>query len=266
MVSSTSLARSARVHKAFCYLYLPFYHLPIECFFEHFGTFVYVEALVYEADSNNEIPGSRRLCAQTLSKLSQYLSERRLLDSPCRQQLNAAIQYFRVERKVLRGIEPSLSETLITAAKRSFDFKLLHRILFQLNGWTYDEEIFRRFAAFEEVLEFDDDCLSRTEDRHAGTFNVINRLAAYGSQAIERYYETLLKMVRSAEREVGRSYSCLIEQYVKFVPSSILAASAAERLGDLIVSSRTASDVSVRTHRAEQVTRGTDGLKLYAKA
>jgi len=218
----------------------------MECFFEHFGTFVYVEGLVYEADTANEHRGNQQTCAQVLSKLSKYLLRKGLLDLPCREQLDAAMQYFRVEQRLLRGVEPPLSETLSTATKRSFDFKLLHRILFQLNGWGYDEGMFQRFAAFEEILEFDDDCLSRKQDKRAGTFNVINCLAAYGGEAIERYHETLVRVVRSAEQEVGRSYSCLLEQYVNFVPSSILTSDGSERLRDLIVDCRTASDFTVR--------------------
>src|SRR4051812_31322636 len=118
MISSASLTRSGRVHKAFCYLYLPFHRLPMEYFFEHFGTFVYVEGLVYEADTANERRGTQRACSKALSKLSKFLLRKGLLDFPCRQQLDAAMQYFRVEQRLLRGFEAPLSETLSTAAKR----------------------------------------------------------------------------------------------------------------------------------------------------
>lgn len=268
MVSSSSLTQSGRVHKAFCCLYLPFHGLSIEFFFEHFGTFAYAEGLIYEADSTNEHRGAEEASAKILSELGNYLSKKGLLDSPCHQELNTAIEYFRLEQKLFKSIKCSLAETLSMASKRSFDFKLLHRILFQLNRWHYDEKICRRFAVFEELLEFDDDYLSRTQDNFAGTFNVINCLAGYSSEAIARYLENLVISVRMAEQQVGEAYTRLLEQYMSFVPTSVLAGDGEARAKRLIADCRSASHFAVRNYSEHGIGESKavqSGLKEKAK-
>ena len=222
MVSASSLGRSGRVHKAFCHLYLSFHRLPIEFFFDHFGTFAYVEGLVYEADTANERLGGERTPTEAVAELVGYLSRKGLLDARCRNQLTLAIEYFQFENKLLSNTGYSLEDATRAASIRSFDFRLLHRIVFQLNSWVYDEDMFQRFAVFEELMEFDDDCQSCARDERANTFNIVNCLAEHGQEALTSYVGNLVVAVRLAEKQGGGSFSRLLSRYTEFVPNSAL--------------------------------------------
>ncbi len=117
----------------------------------------------------------------------------------------------------------SVPEIRQAASLRSFDFRLLHRLLWRLQGWPYEEATFRGFAALEEVIEYDDDAASIEKDRKAGTFNVVCALSGHGHMALVQYCEDLRRGVESSMVLLGTRFIAVVEVLYALSPGTMLA-------------------------------------------
>ncbi len=172
VVSYPSLNRAGRALKAFSLLYLPFYGLSWDAFFSRFGLWAIIEAMFYEADELNEGKRTLRKPEAVLLAVERFLRGQGLFDAKCRAELANAEKYFSFERSFRRRAPYTGAEVLKAAALRSFDFRLLHRLLWKTMGRCYDERVFLAFHAFEELMELDDDLPSLEKDTRERTFNV----------------------------------------------------------------------------------------------
>lgn len=222
VVSFEGLTRAGRALKAFAYLYLPFHELPLDTFFSKFGLWSCVEALAYEADELNEQGSLGGRAKAALKPIERLLKSESLLDPECREQLANARKYFAFERRYRSGLAYNVSDVLQAAAWRSFDFRLLHRLLWRAEGWPYVEGVFEAFRPFEELIEFDDDRGSVEKDRGARTFNVCVALSKVRGNPVERYVRRLGQRVATARNRMGRRYEAMLQKYRSLVPETVL--------------------------------------------
>jgi hypothetical protein len=178
--------------------------------------------MAYEADELNECGGSAEEAEAALKPLTQLLKSQNLLDQRCREQLAHARKYFAFERRYRSGEPWKVADVLRAAALRSFDLRLLHRLLWRTEGWRYLESVFEAFQPFEELMEFDDDRGSVEEDRRARTFNVCVALSEARGKPGERYVRRIREGVAAARTRMGRRYEAMLQKYYSLVPKTVL--------------------------------------------
>lgn len=221
MVDFHSLIKAGRALKAFTYLYLPYHSESSDLLFQHFGVFSFLEALAYSADEVNEHAGGSKLVSRRLSKLSSFLEQQNLLDTQCMSLIMDARRYYMMERRFsLGGL--SYSGLITAIGYRSYDFRLLHRVMYQLKGMPYDEKVFEAFAPFEQIMELDDDRMSASSDSEKGTFNSWNGLISVSKDTLISYVRDLRMAVSNVSNILGRSYHLMLNTYYKLVPASLL--------------------------------------------
>lgn len=207
-VSATAVAKSGRVLYAFSLFYLPFYDRDTHYLFDQYGLFAYMSALVYDIDEGVELGDER--AARRLRDLERFLSERAELDAAIIRLLDDAREYYRFEHDVShRDLKYSLDDLARVTAVRSFDFRLMHRVLSQQCGKCYCEELFAWFRPFEMLMELEDDMLSVREDWRRGTFNVVCLAMKEAPSAATSFVETFRV---NLEREVAQRMMQLPER------------------------------------------------------
>ncbi len=220
IVSHASLSRSGLTLKAFIKTHLT-YHNVVNMFFTHFGTWVTLEGLVYGTDTINEEGDFEQAC-NGLDLIREFLESRGLFDGMMAAELAHARDYFSWEKRYMRSKLP-VEDIRAAAVSRSFDFHLLHRALWRIQGWPYDETVFQWFSKFEQVMEFDDDSTSIEKDRAAGTFNVVGALSAHGDHEVIRYGDDLIQGVEDAMKALGPRFATMLQVYHAVAPDTILA-------------------------------------------
>lgn len=201
VVSATAIAKSGRVLYAFAHFYFPFYGREPRDLFWQYEPFAWISAFVYDVDEEIERgrPPEETLCR--LDDLSMYLSSRIVIDPKVMDLFNDARRYYCFEYDVTRrAADYSLDDLVQMTSVRSFDFRLLHRVLAQRSGAGYREELFDWFRALEMLMEIEDDIVSVKEDGRRQTFNVVclairrapDTAAAFVEQLRRRVEDTLL--------------------------------------------------------------------------
>jgi hypothetical protein len=174
LISATAVAKSGRVLCAFSYFYLPFYGFSPRDVFWRFDPFAWISSVVYDIDEQIELGRSPDLVLRRLDDLAAYVSARAKLDSSVLRLLEDARRYYRFEFDVAqREAHYSFGELAQIVGIRSFDFRLMHRVLAQQSGMGYRETLFDWFRAFEMLMEIEDDIGSVEEDGERRTFNVV---------------------------------------------------------------------------------------------
>jgi len=173
MVSATAVAKSGRVLCAFAYFYLPFYGYHPRDVFWQFDPFAWISCFIYDIDEEIEQGRSPEEALDRLDDLSAYLRARMVLDASVVSLLDDARRYYRFEHGVLRrGKAYSLDDLAEMTRNRSFDLRLMHRVLAQKSRRGYREELFDWFRALEMLMEIEDDIASVEEDAKRRTFNI----------------------------------------------------------------------------------------------
>jgi len=221
VISYLSLKRSSGALYVFLKVHLRYHDIPKD-FFNHFGIWTTVEALVYSADTTNEAEGGFEEACRGLEPIGQFLESLGFLDDQTAAELDRARSYFALERRFMQG-KASVEDIRRTAVLRSFDFRLLHRLIFRLKGWPYDEPVFAGLAKLEEAIEYDDDSTSIARDREAGTFNVLSALCAHGNQELARYGADLVEGAQAAIDILGPRFVAVLQTYHALVPGTVLA-------------------------------------------
>jgi hypothetical protein len=228
IVSFSSLDRAGRALYAFSKVHFAYHNLP-RGLFQHFGLWVTLESLVYSADTLNEEGGFSGACAG-LHSIRDFLDSLDLFDHSLAAELEGARTYFSLEKNYMSG-SASLADIRRAATLRSFDFRLLHRVLWRLKKWPEDEVTFQCFATLEEVMEYDDDAASIEKDGESGTFNVIRALTAHGPRALVDYCEDLVQGVQRSIEILGPRFTALLQVYYALSPETVLASGMELRTG-----------------------------------
>lgn len=221
-VSAKALCKSGRVHKALCALYFPFYSLNVDFFFDHFGAFSVIEGIIYDIDEGNENGSPASWVAGACSQLKERLAEFGIRSKYSELQLKSALRYWTCERKHYQRIPLGLAEVRLASRLRSFDLRLLHLAALTFASRSFDHAAFRGFAAFEAIMELDDDLASQEKDQLAGTFNTALLLKAFSERVLGSYrIEIIRRFSLFAERDAR--FVQMAADYVRLVPQSIIA-------------------------------------------
>jgi len=171
-VSTRAIGKSGRVLYAFSEFYLPCYERDRMWFFLNYEAFASVSALVYDVDDVVENRDRMELWTKGIDSLGEYLASRKAVDSHVFQLLQNARDYYLFEQRSLKSPTEFTRDDLREAIRiRSFDFRIMHRVLAQSCAVDYNESLFAWFHSFEVLMEIEDDLQSVREDEERETFN-----------------------------------------------------------------------------------------------
>eukprot|EP00271_Cylindrocystis_brebissonii_P003231 TRINITY_DN1399_c0_g2_i1.p1 TRINITY_DN1399_c0_g2~~TRINITY_DN1399_c0_g2_i1.p1 ORF type:complete len:559 (+),score=85.32 TRINITY_DN1399_c0_g2_i1:370-2046(+) len=115
--------------------------------------------------------------------LARELEKRGLLTERISKELCQGEEYWSLERKLclsLAAKQPvNINDVLKGIGLKSFDYRVLNLILYQLRGQDVNEEHFEFLALSELLVEIGDDLFDYEEDVLANTFNVLRLFVAH---------------------------------------------------------------------------------------
>lgn len=173
-ISLNAVRKSGRVIYAFKEFYLPFYVADEgRLFMSDYDLFGGVSAAIYQIDDTverDEGVGGEALRSR-LKAIGDYIFARIGQDSFISEKLEDAEQYYAFERMLkVGGSHFTLQDLARITSIRSFDFRILHRILLRILG-VDKENAGAWLNHFEQLMEIEDDLSSIEEDLSGRSFN-----------------------------------------------------------------------------------------------
>ena len=219
-ISYYSISKGASTLKAILKLYGVFYDISDDDIFKVCPLLIFIESLVYEADTEIE---DNQNNSSALAQLSRWNSKQTIIQSLLRElnlehptivtQLEKVGEYVKLENKLVTSEKITYEDVVRASELRTGDFRVLHCTLIQMLGKPYRPEVFELMLPREVLLEFADDLDSYKEDVAVGNYNtywMFEKL--YGEEAhqylqveIERYrnlFEEKLKQLPEKEQEI----------------------------------------------------------------
>ena len=235
VLSYRALERARTTIDDFTTFYLPLHGLTLSTFFRHLPLLVFTEASIYQLDEENEDYVAARCTSITPPSLSTgsgstllgILGDHGLLSEVVLTELAAGEEYWGLERRLcdrMNGGKPVSERDVMQASSlKSFDYRLLHRLLIHLvrsenmhfktmcspeavvdevgnveSHSEYDTELFEFLRVDEQLVDIMDDLFDYENDVAKGSFNVLRGLV-HASQSTDP--PTLERNVRDADAD-----------------------------------------------------------------
>ena len=222
-VSYAALERSRGTLEDFARTYLPLHGLEPFDFMRFMPQLCFVEAAIYAADEENE-----RLAAggaldrdgalsQSEAAIVGVLEAHGWLTESVRAHLRSGQTYWALERSVCRAMLTRdlvrEADVLLAHELKSFDYRLLNALLYELRGLPPDQPTLDFLRVDELLTDIADDLYDYEDDVVRGSFNVYRgfvhvygaheaqgRLAARISDLEAQHAERLSALAPSAQR------------------------------------------------------------------
>lgn len=173
-MSTKAIGKSGRVLYAFSHFYFPLYGLAPSDLFWHYDPFAWISATIYDIDDSVEAGLNPESAGHRLQLLLTQIQRLAGDDISFTNLIKNAKEYYRFEYDVIKGSREYTIENVSEVARlRSFDFRIMHRLLAKKIEGTYREDLFRWFSAFELLMEVEDDASSVDSDARALSFNTL---------------------------------------------------------------------------------------------
>jgi len=144
-----------------------------------------VEATIYELDELNE--DQTRLGSDRPSPefnrmhgvLVRVMQDKGLYDSEVKEELRQGMEYWKGERVVCKALSQqaadqfSLENAISVSVNKSFDYRILHRILCILEGKAYNSTLFEVMFYNEHLVDIADDLYDYETDVERNSFNIL---------------------------------------------------------------------------------------------
>ena len=205
-VSFRALNRARTTLDDFVKSYFPLHSLSPTAFFQWLPIFTFVEATIYRLDELNEDQALRGLRSpppafkDAWEELLGVLDEQDLLDARIRSELEHGRKYWERERNVCaclldgKAAGTCISADMVhaTSMDKSFDYRVLHLILFRLLEKPYDEPLLALLRVNEHLVDMADDLFDYEGDVGRNAFNILRvYVAMYGKDAPEHLVERI---------------------------------------------------------------------------
>nr|XP_043608171.1 uncharacterized protein LOC122579968 [Erigeron canadensis] len=214
MVTLDSMQRANSTIEDFCRSYFMFHEMDVnstESIFKYLPLLCFVESYIYQLDTINEnllrsplggIPDF------TFRPLALLLERHGLYTDRIRDELKCGVDYWALERKLCRALtnkqEIEVEEVMKAIHLKSFDYRVLNLLLYQLNGKEINETHMEFLSVSEFLVEVSDDLFDYEDDVLENSFNILRMFVRiYGVSAAP---SLLAKSITEAEEK----YNCLL--------------------------------------------------------
>lgn len=205
LLSYHALKKARTTIEDFVQSYFPLHRLSVsEDFFKYWDVLVFVEAAIYEMDEENEVLASqglinplKRLKGEQV--LTEVLREQGLLSYHISLQLLQGKAYWQRERHLCSRMlsqeqQPAftLEEVHAASESKSFDYRLLHCVLYSLIGREPDQKLSKFLFLDEHLVDIGDDLHDYEEDVLNNSFNIFRAYVhLFGQEAQLRLVERI---------------------------------------------------------------------------
>ncbi|XP_008667710.2 uncharacterized protein [Zea mays] len=190
-----------------CRSYFMFHGLDVnkpQAIFKYLPVLSFTESYIYQLDASNEdclhvVPDdntskvlgkkeeslNETSLSQMIEPLEGLLQCQGLMTDRLRTELKSGIQYWSLERKLcqalLRNEKISIEDVMMAIHLKSFDYRVLNLLMFQLTGQHVNELHMDFLSVSEFLVEISDDLYDYEDDVMNNTFNILRMFAAiYG--------------------------------------------------------------------------------------
>lgn len=199
-----ALRRSRATVEDFARSYFFLHGMPVDAFLQIMDVLIFVEASLYEVDefveaqveeaadggvnldaveriTDADVTLEDRVCGcPAWGALISFLQSRGLLDAEVRRELENGLEYWALERRLGAvlgtesvGADPAdLDSACRASSMKSFDYRVLHLILYQLRGVPYDDKVIAFMREAEILVEIEDDLKDYHKDVLRCSFNL----------------------------------------------------------------------------------------------
>ena len=193
--------------------YFPLHGIDQEDFFEFWDILIYVEGAIYQLDELNEQiaagtagPATINDVMRGVAVIKDVLEAKGLLTDAVRGELDDGLQFWEQERvfgaKMLanskvppNGHSPPLffmDDVLAAAAKKSFDYRVLHLLLHALRDMPPSKDLLEFLLVDEKLVDLGDDLSDYEDDVCSNSFNIYRLYVhLYGRKAPLRLVERI---------------------------------------------------------------------------
>ncbi|CAN6269980.1 unnamed protein product [Urochloa humidicola] len=208
MVGFDAMTRAKSTLEDFCRSYFMFHGLDVnspQSIFKYLPVLSFTESYIYQLDASNEdsldlVPNnsstSKELeskkeasddtsLSQMIEPLDSLLKHQGFMTDRLRTELKLGIQYWYLERKLcqalVRNEKISIDDVMKAIHLKSFDYRVLNLLMYQLTGQQVNELHMDFLSVSEFLVEISDDLYDYEEDVMSNTFNILRMFAAiYG--------------------------------------------------------------------------------------
>lgn len=220
-VDCRSIVKSARVIPNFVRCYFPLNDLATDDLLKYFPILVVIESAVYEIDAESEAAIKAGACVAPrfggrLRRLWRVIEEFGLADPKINALLADGARYWRLEWRIMCRLV-RWEDIRRAAELRSFDIRILHRLLFRMLRREYDEDLFSVAWPLELIADLEDDLRQYHEDVEQDAFNIYRAIASLDRKAAPLRMTELL-------RSYGREFRQRLRKLPQHQRKSVLAA------------------------------------------
>eukprot|EP00971_Amphidinium_carterae_P206380 4095654-Amphidinium_carterae.1 len=178
-LSAKSLQRARATVEDFVRSYFPLHGLPLDAFLNFMDVLMFIEASLYECDERvevevelgmtgavEELHGVRSALASAscrdpvFRELISFLERQGWLDDAVAKELSCGLAYWQLERKIGAlgsGVTLCIEEVQKAMSWKSFDYRVLNLVLYQLQETPYDHAMLDFLREAELLVEVEDD-------------------------------------------------------------------------------------------------------------
>ncbi|RCV33886.1 hypothetical protein SETIT_7G118700v2 [Setaria italica] len=208
MVGFDAMTRAKSTLEDFCRSYFMFHGLDAnnpQSIFKYLPVLSFTESYIYQLDASNEdslnlIPDNRSSSkelerkkeafdetslSQMIEPLDSFLQNQGLMTDRLQTELKSGIQYWSLERKLCQALtrneKISIDDVMKAIHLKSFDYRVLNLLMYQLTGQQVNELHMDFLSISEFLVEISDDLYDYEDDVINNTFNILRMFAAiYG--------------------------------------------------------------------------------------
>ncbi len=193
-ISFRGLQNSARVLQNLRKYYFPLYDLGWNDFFTCYPVLAYFAALVYQADHEVEVIQRRGAtasdldsCAHIATAIEELFRDREILTPSIEREVQHGAAYGLLESRIMGGGAISHADLKRAMELRTFDLRILHRVVLAILNRPVEEPIFELLFPLEVLMEIQDDLTQYHDDVVKGSFNTYRILVRlFGTEAPSR--------------------------------------------------------------------------------
>ncbi|PVH35398.1 hypothetical protein PAHAL_7G172000 [Panicum hallii] len=208
MVGFDAMTRAKSTLEDFCRSYFMFHGLDVnnpQFVFKYLPILSFTESYIYQLDASNEdsldlvsddSSSSKALerkkeafdetsLSQMIEPLNGLFRSQGLMTDRLRTELESGIQYWSLERKLCQALSRnekiSIDDVMKAIHLKSFDYRVLNLLMYQLTGQQVNELHMDFLSISEFLVEISDDLYDYEDDVMNNTFNILRMYAAiYG--------------------------------------------------------------------------------------
>ncbi|XP_071701854.1 uncharacterized protein [Rutidosis leptorrhynchoides] len=234
MVSFDSMKRANSTLEDFCRSYFMFHEIDVNSagsIFKYLPWLSFTESYIYQLDTLNEKLVQFSLgesSAFTFRPLVVLLERNGLYTDRIRDEFKCGEEYWALERKLCHALtskqEIKVEEVMKAIHLKSFDYRVLNLLLYQLTGKEINETHMEFLSVSEFLVEVSDDLFDYEDDVLENNFNILRMFVRiYGASAapsmlakcITEAEERYSGLLRSLDHNLSIKYQQRCEEATK---------------------------------------------------